>query len=118
MYGVPSDLDLDFLLGAELTRVCIGRSELQFHFHPVGAIHVEGTWELFDADGAIIDRGTREVVRPPYQVHRLLGRRVVACEVSAPAWFALRFEGGELLRILDSARDHESFTIQPGNIVV
>ena len=118
MYGVPSNLDLEFLLGAELTCVCIGRFDLQFHFVPVGSIQVEGTWELFDAEGAIIDRGSREVVRPPYQVHRLLGRRVVACEVSAPDWFLLRFEDGEILRILDSARDHVSFTIEPGKIVV
>ena len=33
--------------------------------------------------------------RPPYQLHRLLGRRVVGSQVMAPACFALRFKGGE-----------------------
>ena len=56
--------------------------------------------------------------RPPYQLHRLLGHRVVSSEVSPPEWFALRFENGELLRVFDDSREYESFLIEPGNIVV
>jgi hypothetical protein len=56
--------------------------------------------------------------RPPYQLHRLVGRQVAASEVAAPTWFALRFEGGEVLRIFDDSQQYESFSIQPGNIFV
>ena len=55
MYGVPVDLDLSFLHGAELIQVCLGQHQLQFHFHPVGSISVEGGWELRDAAGVRID---------------------------------------------------------------
>jgi hypothetical protein len=55
MYGVPSDLDLSFLCGAELIQVCLECHQLQFHFHPVGSIYVQGEWELMDAAAVQID---------------------------------------------------------------
>lgn len=118
MYGVPADLNLTFLHGAELIQVCLGLSQLQFHFHPVGSIAVEGGWELLDADGARLDGWQDGPDRPPYQLHRLLGRRVAGSEVAAPDWFALRFEGGEVLRVFDDSPQYESFQIEPGGIIV
>ncbi len=118
MYGVPADLNLEFLHEAELIQVCLGLRQLQFHFHPAGSISVEGAWELQDAAGVVID-GSRDVPdRPPYQLHRLLGHRVVRYEVSAPKWFALWFEGGEVLRVFDDSPLYESFQIEPGGIIV
>jgi hypothetical protein len=118
MYGVPADLDLGFLHGAELIQVCLGLQQVQFHFHPAGSVYVEGGWELFDAGGARLDGQHYGPHRPPYQLHRLLGRRVVGSEVSAPDWFALRFEGGEVLKVFDDSPQYESFRIQPGGIIV
>jgi hypothetical protein len=118
MHGVPANLDLAFLHGAELIQVCLGLYQLQFHFHPSASISVEGGWDLRDPGGSVIDGRHDGPDRPPYQLHRLLGRRVVGSEVSAPAWFALRFDGGDALRIFDDSQQRESFSIQPGNIFV
>jgi hypothetical protein len=118
MYGVPADLDLSFLRGAELIQVCLGLHQLQFHFHPAGSISVEGGWVLLDASGARLDGRHDGPDRPPYQLHRLLGRCVAEFEVSAPGWFALQFEGGEVLRVFDDSAQYESFQIEPGGIVV
>ena len=94
MYGVPADLDLSFLHGAELIQICLGQYQLQFHFHPEGSISVEGGWELIDSAGVRIDGSHEEPERPLYQLHRLLGHRVTGSQVTAPRWFALRFDGG------------------------
>ncbi len=118
MYGVPANLDLSFLHGADLIQVCLGQHQLQFHFHPVGSISVEGGWELRDAAGLLIDGRHDGPDRPPYQLHRLLGQRAAGSEVSAPGWFALRFAGGEVLRVFDDSKQYESFSIQPGDIFV
>jgi hypothetical protein len=118
MYGVPADLDLSFLHGALLIQICLGQDQVQFHFHPVGSISVEGTWELLDAAGMWMDGRTNGGERPPCRSDRLLGARVVGTEVCAPSWFALRFEGGEVLRVFDDSKQYESFSIQPGNIFV
>jgi hypothetical protein len=117
VYGVPADLDLAFLHGAELIQVCLGQHQIQFHFHPAGSISVERGWELLDAAGVRIDGRQDGLDRPPYQLRRLLGRRVTGSEVSAPQWFALRFEGGEMLRVFDDSPQYESFQIEPGGII-
>jgi hypothetical protein len=120
VYGVPADLSLAFLHEAVLIQVCIGQFQLQFHFHPSGNISVEGGWELLGADGACIDSEKRGhgTDRPPYQLHQLLGQKIVGSELSPPNWFALRFETGAVLRVYDDSTQYESFSIQPGNIFV
>jgi len=118
MYGVPADLDLGLLGGAELTQVCLGLYQVQFLFHPVGTICVAGAWELLDAGGARLDGRHDGPDRRPFQLHRLLGRRVAGFEVAAPDWLALRFEGGEVLRVFDDDPQYESFQIEPGGIIV
>jgi hypothetical protein len=120
VYGVPANLDLSFLQGAELTQVCIGQLQLQFHFHPTGSICVTGDWELRDAAGDRIDgrHDDDPPERGPFHFHRLLGRKVVRFEVFAPEWFALHFEGGDVLKIFDNDPHYECFEIQPGDIFV
>lgn len=118
MHGVSSSLSLEFLAGACLIQVCLGEHQVQFHFHPAGSIAVEGDWELLDADGGQLDGRHLETPRPPYQLHRLLGQRVVASEVAAPDWFALKFESGDLLRIFDRSDEYEAFSVDSGGLGV
>jgi hypothetical protein len=120
MNGGPANLDLRFLLDATLVQVCIGPWDVQFHFHPAGSIFVQGGWELRDHRGVIVDRSSevQAAEREPFLVHRLLGLRVASTEVSAPPWLALRFDGGQELRIFDDSDQFESFQIQPGSIIV
>jgi hypothetical protein len=48
----------------------------------------------------------------------VLGQRVADSVLSAPEWFALRFEGGDTLRVFDHSTQCESLRIDPGNIIV
>ncbi len=107
MYGVPQDLKLQLLHGAELIQLGIGMHQVQFVFHPEGNISVEGDWVLYGADGSELDRRKPQPRHEAFQLHRLLGQRVVSSSVSAPKWFELRFEHGELLRIFDSSKQYE-----------
>jgi hypothetical protein len=116
MPGIPADLDLSFLRGAELVQVCLGVWQVQFHFEPPASLTVEGDWELTDAEGRVIDRSSDTVREPPFHLHLLLQRVVVGTEVTAPLSFALQFTGGLVLRVFVSGNVGESFSIQPGNI--
>lgn len=119
MYGVPADLDLSFLSGAEPMIVSVGLYQISLQFHPLGIISIEGEWELRDAAGQVIDRDFWGPDREkPYQLHRLLGHRVVSAEIAAPESVALKFDHGFLLRVYDRSPQFESFSIQPGNIFV
>lgn len=120
MYGVPGDLDLRLFVGTFLTQVCIGRYDLPFHFaHMNASLAVWGGWELRDAagrllDGAVEDPDNREC----YRLHRLLGATVIGSRLDPPRSFTLSFDNGLSLTVFDDSEQHESFSIQPGNIVV
>ena len=109
---------MSFLHGAKLIQVSLGEFQLRFDFHPPCSIVVEGHWELLNSTGERIDCAYSGPERPPYLLHQLLGRHVVESEVSAPHWFALRFDSGHVLRVFDSSDEFESFSILPQNIFV
>ena len=111
MYGVPPDLNLSFLHEAELIQVALGVNEVIFHFHPYATLTCSvDSWSLFDAQGVCIDRGIL-FPRPPFQLHRLLGLRVIGTTVTAPRLVEVIFEGGDRLRAEDTSEQFESFTI-------
>ncbi len=118
MYGVPADLDLRGLIGSTLVQIALGEFQIQFHFTPDTEIAVEGRWEVRDGAGRLIDNGQENANREVYRVHHLLGRHVVHAEVDPPDSMTLKFDNGYSLQIFDSKKDFESFTIQPGGIVV
>ena len=118
MYGVPVDLDLSLFKGAVLTQLCVGEFQVQFRFHPIGTISVEGRWELRDTLGSLIDQMKRNAERDSFYLHVLLGKSVDGFSLDAPRSFSLCFETGHVLTIFDDTRQYESFSIQPGDIYI
>lgn len=120
MYGVPADLDLSAFVGAVLQRIDLGQFILHFWFaaDPERMISVEGDWELRAPDGVLLDHQMELATREAYRVHALLGQSVTGYVVSPPTSFVFEFENGHTLRIVDSSREYESFSIQPGDIYV
>ena len=118
MYRVPANLDLHRLMGATLTQLAIGEFQIQFRFTPEVEIAVEGHWELRDQAGHIIDQAQRNADRKAYRVHQLLGHQIVNTRVDPPKSLTLEFDDGQRLQVFDSKPEFESFTIQPGEVVV
>jgi hypothetical protein len=121
MYGISPNLGLSQFEGAVLIQLCIGEFQLQFHFHPVGSISVEGKWELRNSAGLLIDGAEREAPysqRGVFHAHVLLGRSVHAQSVDGPRSFSLQFDSGHTLTVFDDSDKYESFSIQPGNVFV
>jgi hypothetical protein len=119
MHGVPQDLDLERFRGSVLTQICLGEFQLLFHFvEPSLSISVEGGWQVSSAAGELVDRSIQNSSRDSYRIHRLLGRSVVGHVLSPPQSFTLRFDNGWSLTVFDNSREHESFSIQPGDIFV
>ena len=118
MDGVPADLDLSSLHGAELIQVCLGVWQVQFHFQTGASISVEGDWDLLNDQGEVIDCSSDVRRERPYYLHLLLRQAVRASEVSAPLSFTLRFTNGLQLRIVVSDSGYECCEIQPLGIVM
>jgi hypothetical protein len=47
-----------------------------------------------------------------------LGQLVIGSQIDPPRSFSLWFANGLVLRVFDSSRQYESFSIQPGDIYV
>ena len=106
-------------VGATLIQIALSEAQLQFNFDTQGhGISVEGGWEFVNEDGEVIDAAKPNWDRTEYRIHVLLGRQVEGWAVHAPDWFELRFGSGLTPRVHDDSRDHESFSIQPGDIYV
>jgi hypothetical protein len=118
MKGIPADLDLATLHGAEVVQVCLGLWQVQLCFHTGVSISIECDWELVDENNRLIDCSSDTVREQPFQLHLLLSRVVVATEVSSPLSFSLGFTGGLRFRVLVRDDGNESFSIQPLGIIV
>ena len=118
MYGVPADLSLKRFVGATLIQIALGEFQIQFRFQPDSEIAVEGRWELREHAGQLVDHAQAAANRDVYRVHQLLGRKVTDSRVDAPKSITLQFDSGHRLEVFDSSQQHESFTIQPGDIIV
>ena len=120
MHGVPADLNLAPFHGAMLERVDLGIHIIHFRFgtEQRTEISIEGHWELRDGTGRLVDQQMEPSERDCYRLHVLIGRAVVATEVSAPESFALGFDSGHVLRVYDRSEHYESFSVMPGNVYV
>jgi hypothetical protein len=123
VYGVPTNLDLTGFHGATLIQIGVAEQTLHFVFQPpvpkpLHYIVVEGSWEVRDADGAILDRVQEHASRAMYRIHRLLSHHIVGSVVDPPGSFTLSFDSGHQLQVFDDSTQYESFSIQPGDIFV
>ena len=117
MYGVKSDLDLSFLIGTELSMVCVGQFQAILHFHPKGSISVEGKYELMSGSGSLLESGRPDEFRTK-ELLNLLGAEVKGVTLQPPDSFVLQFSTGHSLRFIDDSHQYESFQIQPGDIII
>jgi hypothetical protein len=66
----------------------------------------------------VLDRQAEPLDRDVYRIHLLLGKTVAASQVDPPRSFSLSFDSGHTLQVFDRSTQYESFSIQPGDIVV
>lgn len=132
MYGVPADLDLAMFVATRLNRIGLAKFQLQLYFGKDAApfdpgvyLSVEGYWELWSADGELVDHGpngartgTEPVTQAAFRAHALVSQMVIGFELASPESFTLVFDDGQRLRVFDDSDRYESVSIQPGNIFI
>lgn len=117
MHGVPADLPLQAFVGDQITQVCLGRFDIQFHCAGNGGIAVWGRWELRDAAGDLVDgtasQGTEgeQEKRESYRIHRLLDVPITRFGIDPPHSFTLCFANGLALTVWDDDEQHEAFSM-------
>jgi hypothetical protein len=105
MHPFPHAAEIQFLIGAELEQVCLGRWQVQFNFDKA-RICVEGDLEHVSKSGIVHRHNTDEDRLLPIYLHHLLGQKVHLIGVE-PYCLLLTFDGGDIIRILSDEGPYE-----------
>jgi hypothetical protein len=107
MYGLPKDFDGSFLVGRTLEMVCFNQTQVYLHFDEHVSIAIESAFSC----------GTEEVVDVPVKeshLMELLGSSVSVARGDENGTLGLLFDGGQVLKIYDTTKQYESYTITYG----
>jgi hypothetical protein len=134
MKRFPQDLDLSYLLGRQLTSIGIDQFSLRLFLNaevlsadrrPSGIldnvvmdsavfIGIGGSWTLTDQTGAIVDEWMEHFDRKSYQIHVLLGLKLLGYAVPSATTLTLQFEKRFSLSIFDDSDMYETLQIEYG----
>lgn len=116
MYGLPPDADLSFLVGAALLQVCIGENEVILNLDLDISIMVSSVVQVVSPDGAAEQHDQPAVIG--VSILGLVGKTITDAHGDESGTTALRWENGQVIRILDSWKEYESYTIRHGETVL
>jgi Family of unknown function (DUF6188) len=110
MYGIPHDIDLSFLVGAELIQVCVGSNQIQMQFVPdrLSILVVSDLTLLAPPEPAKV---VTQFPRDAGALLPLLGRKVAGWKRSSDRTLDLTFDDGVCLTLSDDSDHYESFEI-------
>jgi uncharacterized protein DUF6188 len=104
MYGLPKDFDGGVFVGRTLEMICFAQYRLYLHFERGLTVSIESSFST--TPDRIIDVPVVES-----DLMRLIGSVVVAATGDDLGTLTLAFYGGDKLRVYDSSKAYESYTI-------
>jgi hypothetical protein len=111
MYGLPKDFDGSFLVGRTLELVCFSQNQMSLHFSDDITITIESAFSYK------ID----QIVDVPVQqsnLMELLGSSVSVAQGDENGTLSLLFDNGATLKVFDTTKQYESYTISYGGKVI
>jgi hypothetical protein len=108
MKGLPSNIDLTALSGAEVTQLCFGAAQLQIHFANQSSIAVESDMVLVNPEGEV---RVEDYSQAASLLCGLLGDQVLAATRREDGGLLIRFHGGIALHLLNDSAQFESFQV-------
>jgi hypothetical protein len=118
MYGLDMTIDLSFLIGREAVQIAIGQFQVIFAFDENVSISVESEFRLMSPAGDVSTWQPR-ATQTAAAALRLVGSKVEKVSGQKDGTLTLTFSGGDVLTILDSSKEYESYDIScPGRTIV
>jgi hypothetical protein len=116
MYGLPAGVDLSFLVGATLIQLCVGENELILNLHPDISVMVASVVEFDGLSDCVSEPG--DPSKAILKLLPLLGHEVAGVRGSTDGTLEVLWDTGERMRIMDSWREFESYTIRQGDHMI
>jgi hypothetical protein len=117
MNGLPSDIDLSFLVGQELQQVCIGRHEAILHFGDAVSICIES--EIGHKSNLGKLTAIYKTIAPSASMLvSLINSSIVKAYAESPGTLVLELCNGQVLEIYDANSEYESYQISYDNRVI
>ncbi len=122
MYGLSPDIDLTFLRGMELAKVCVSPVQVQFHFRQLGTTNSDTG---ISAEIGYTHRHNGEEDEWSFERHMpisascsvllLIGAFVVGVKGESDGTLEIEFSNGDSLTFLDETTMYEAYHIWHGN---
>lgn len=109
MYGLPADVNLDFLVGARLTQVCVGQNEVILNFDTDASIMIAS--DVLIAPGELPSQDLGDAAAIGAALLPLLGQTLQSASGETGGTTTLTWRGGVMLEIRDTWPEWESYTI-------
>ena len=110
MYGLDMAIDLSFLIGREAIQIAVGQFQVIFNFDESVSISVGSEFRLISPAGDVSTwqpRGPQTAAA----ALRLVGSKVEKVSGQKDGTLTLTFSGGDILTILDTSKEYESYDI-------
>jgi len=111
MYGLPKGFDGSVLVGRTLEMVCFNENQVYLHFDGRTTITIESAFSY---------KNEQIVHVPVAESHlmELLGLSVSAAKGDDKGTLSLFFDNGQTVRVYDTTKQYESYTISYGGKVI
>lgn len=110
MYGLPKNIDLNFLKGIQLIQICISFNHVIMRFDNDVTISVESVFKLFTDEGEV--RFHSENISINTDFINLLGETIIGLEAYESGTLVLYFENGSKVELYDDSKKYESYEIR------
>jgi len=111
MYRVPENLDLTFIIGADLNMISLGRYDVQFVFDCKSTISLQSRATVL-FNGSEISAWTEDGWSS-LDFQKLLNQTVVGYSVPNDRVIEVQFDSGFTLQLHDDSDQYESMQIYP-----
>ena len=108
MYGLSKEQDLTYLVGKEVTQVCVGKYQSVLHLSADISIHLECRFKVSKMNALGVEV---PFCSPNESLLGLLGCRIANVINKGDGELALGFTDGSTLVLFDSKSNYESYQI-------
>ena len=110
MYGLPTNINLDFFLEKTLLQICIGAHDLILNFD--GNVSVTITSSIEFSCSKCSFQKTNDFRRIASTIAVLINQTIVSVEGNEAGTLTLKFDSGGIVTIYDDSKEYESYTIK------